>query len=340
VCRLTSLAFLAIALSLCGCKQSVDLAAIRALAQATADSQVSFSTLTNDYYQSCVRRVGWIRGATLPAVPQPSRSSRQNPAPLRGPLTITVTPGDVNNTLKQAMEVLNTLPGYGAGGSMPDVTKPCEEDRKAALQWQAANNIVTNYIAALGALAGGSDPGDYGIPKLLETFTKIDSKAFTATQKTAFGNAAASLVNDYFKIRQRNAIAESAAKADCDLQELIGVLATKSDGNVAANYISDLYAERTSVYFFFATNVGQAKPGIERLLALKYTEDEHAEMATIDKHQAAAEAYRTALQKIATTHAALVNSIKSNHVSDMSAIVKQYLAEYRPEIKALDAAFK
>ena len=338
--RRLTLVLLPLAILLVGCKQSVDLDAIRSLAQATADSQASFSTLTDDYYQSCVRRVGWIRGATLPAVPPPTRNSPRNPTALPGPITLTVTPGDVTNTLSQAMELLNTLPRYGNGGIIPDVTKPCAEDEKAALQWEAANNIVTNYIAGLGALAGGSDPGDYGIPKLLDTFNKIDSKAFSAPQKTAFGNAASSLLNDYFNIRRRNEIADYAVKADSDLQELIAVLATKSDGNVTDNYISDLYTERTSVLFFFATNVGQAKPGIERLMALKYTENEHSEMAAIDKHQAAALAYRTALQKLATTHTALVDAIKSNRVSDMSAIVRQYIAEYRPEIQALNAAFK
>ncbi len=49
------------ALVLTGCKQNVDLNAIATLGKTTADGQAAFAALSNDFYDSCVRTVGWER---------------------------------------------------------------------------------------------------------------------------------------------------------------------------------------------------------------------------------------------------------------------------------------
>ncbi len=223
-------------------------------------------------------------------------------------------------------------------GTLPDAFTSCAEDAKAARQWQAANSVVTSYVAALGALAGGSDDsGDYGLADFSATFGSIiGTKTFDAEKQKAVAGAAAGLVDAYFKAKRRDALAPIIVAADGDLGKIIDTLSDVA----RTNYITQLDSERISVQLFFEPNIARAKPGLETLQAFAYRADERSEEAAIDNRQGAVGPYLAALENIRATHAGLAKAVSSNRLGDVTGIVQNYVATYKPQLVALQKAFK
>lgn len=220
----------------------------------------------------------------------------------------------------------------------PDANSACSEEAKASQQWTAANSIVTGYVASLGALAGGSyDPGDYGLTDFSTTLSDLGAtKAFTDTQRKTIVGAATSLINDYFNIKRRQDLSSIIPSADADLDTVISTL----EDAAQTNYVTQLSSERIAIGLFFEPNIARARPGLERLYAFRYRSVEHQQMQTVDEHQGAVAHYVAALEQIRTTHHQIASAITSNRISDVSSIIKAYLAEYQPQIQALQQALK
>ena len=219
----------------------------------------------------------------------------------------------------------------------PNVFSSCTEEAKAARQWQSANSIVTSYVASLGALAGGaSDPGDYGLTNFSKTLTDLGAtKAFSDAQNKAVVGAVASLINDYFNIKRRAALAIVMASAQTDLD----TLTTTLEDAARTNYITQLTTERTAIQLFFEPNIARAKPGVETLYAFRYRATEREEQAKVDARQAAVDHYIAALEQIRTAHHKVVDAVTGDRFSDVAGIVRAYLSEYKRQVDALHKAF-
>ncbi|GAC1548888.1 MAG: hypothetical protein NVS2B17_33700 [Candidatus Velthaea sp.] len=220
----------------------------------------------------------------------------------------------------------------------PDAYTSCAEEAKAARQWQAANSVVTAYVAALGTLAGGSDTaGDYGLGNFAQTFEKLGiSKSFGAAQQQAVSGAAAALLSGYFKAKRREALAPIVTAADADLGTIVATL----EDVARTNYITQLTSERLSLRLFFEPNLAHVGPGLPRLAALQYRTVERNAQHEIDSRQGAVDSYVAALENIRTTHAQIAQAVSANRLADVAAIVRSYVATSEPQLAALQKAFK
>lgn len=214
----------------------------------------------------------------------------------------------------------------------------CAEEAKAANQWQAANSVVTGYVASLGALAGGgSDPGDYGLGNFAQTVAQLGpTKAFTGTQQQAVVSVTKSLLTDYFNIKRRQALSSIIPQADSDLDTLINTLEDAG----RTNYVTQLTSERIAITLFFEPNISRAAPGVQRLIAFNYRATERNELHAVDQRQAAVANYVAALEQIRTTHHKIADAISNDHLGDVAGIVSAYVSEYQPQLIAIQKAFK
>src|ERR1700674_83949 len=220
----------------------------------------------------------------------------------------------------------------------PNTFSDCAEEARAARQWTSADSVVTAYIASLGALAGGaSDPGDYGISDFFQTLGNAGvTKTFKADQLKAATGFTKSLIDNFFKVKRREELATVIPAVDASLNGLIATLKEVA----RTNYVNQLTSERTAVKLFFEPNIARAKPGLETLYAFPFRETEREEQAKIDDKQAAIANYIAALDQISATHHKIAEAIKNNRTADVAGIIRGYAAEYGPDIRALQKAFK
>ena len=274
--------------NLAGCKQSTDLAAIATMGATAEQSRSAFSSIADDFYESCVRMVGWQRAA------DPS--------------------------------------------AFPTVFTSCDEQHRAASQWENANNVVLAYVESLSALATNADQGDYGLAKLADSLTSTGLTPFlkTSAEHDAVVKAAASVVNDYFAFKRREALATIMPQADADFAQIVTTLESAAQNN----YSTQLTSERLAIRLFFEPNIARARPGIERLYAFQFRATERSEQGAVDNRQAAIANYVAALESLHKTHHKIVEAIKNNNTSSIAAIVRGYVAEYQPEYTALQKAFQ
>ncbi len=220
----------------------------------------------------------------------------------------------------------------------PDAFTSCAEEAKAARQWQAANSVVTSYVAALGTLAGGSDnAGDYGLGTFAQTFGSLGiTKTFRADRQKAVAGAAAALVAGYFKAKRRDALAPIVTGADAELDTIVSTLEDVG----RTNYVTQLATERLSVRLFFEPNLSRVKLGLPALQALQYRTAERDAQRDIDNRQGAVDPYIAALENIRVTHAQIAGAVSSNRLADVAGILRGYVQTSKPQLAALQKAFK
>jgi hypothetical protein len=222
--------------------------------------------------------------------------------------------------------------------TLPNVLNYCSEASRAARQWQAANSIVTSYVAALAALAGGnSDAGDYGLGAFFDAFDGLGvTKSFTPAQQKAVASAASSLVGSYYQAKRRDALAPIIASADVQLGSLVSTL----EDIARTNYVAQLRTERLALQLFFEPQIAQAEYRSLGSQAFMLRASEREEQHAVDERQAAVTPYVAALENIRLTHAQLARSISDNRLADVDSIVRDYLAAYEPPLAALQKAYK
>lgn len=224
------------------------------------------------------------------------------------------------------------------GRQLPDAFTSCQEVAKASQQWQSANSVVTSYVAALGALAGGNDTaGDFGLSQFAQSFGSLGvTSSFTTEKQQAVSGAAASLLGDYFKAKRRDALAPIVTGADSDLGTIVATL----EDVASTNYVTQLTTERIAMQGFFEPGIAQAQTRHETMQVFEIRNAELVEQQRIDARQGAVASYIAALENIRATHKQLAQAITNNRYSDVAAIVSVYIATYQPQLTALQKAFQ
>jgi len=177
----TALCAAAIALALNGCKQSIDLTAVRNLANAATTSETAFDGLAQDYYDSCERRIvyqsiGLAMESNFPSGPQPG-----------GEKTKQAKPPPISDTRHQ-----------------------CDRELAASRAWQQANGIVVGYFVALGNLAGnapGSGNDTYGAKALAADIAA--TQALSSARAAAIGTFANDVIGQVYDAKRRGAHSSS-----------------------------------------------------------------------------------------------------------------------------------
>lgn len=223
------------------------------------------------------------------------------------------------------------------GRQLPDAFSSCQEVAKASQQWQSANSVVTSYVAALGALAGGNDTaGDFGLSQFAQSFGSLGvTSCFAASRQQAVSGAAASLVGDYFKAKRRDALAPIITGADTDLGTIVATL----EDVASTNYVTQLTTERIAMQGFFDPGIAQAQAQHETMHVFEMRNAELVEQQRIDARQGAVTSYIAALENIRATHKQIAQAIASDKLSDVASIVSGYVANYQPQLTALQKAF-
>jgi hypothetical protein len=297
-----------------GCKQSVDLSAVRSLSVAAASAQASFHTLADDYYASCLRQVDWSQAA--------------------GKLTIATVKkkGTTHATTTPRVTITDVPPPKSVDTS-------CTDSLEASKEWKDVNDAVLGYFIALGDVAGtgSSTTNDYGLPALASQLTA--AKLFPADSNKATGlvSGIQGLINGFFDAERSNDIASFAPKADGDLAGVIEDLKAAATDNYEDIV---LFEEQRSIDYFFEDNFAAAGPTADPIAMLKYRQDWKSESEQLDKRKVAAESYVGALEKLESAHHAIVEAIQDNDLREAISVIKTKVAALRPDLDAIDKAFK
>jgi hypothetical protein len=320
-----SIAACALTLILCSCRQNVDLSGVQTLAATAASAVPSYSAVANDYYDSCLRYNGWVQlaengiltnaqgqvNAILTALPSPA------PLPSGAPAVHQMPPSEVAQANSAIAKVI------GADS--------CEATQLAVTDWLHADSAVLDYMAALGKVAGGSKPTDFGFNTLTSNV-----KSLSSAQSSAVGTFLNDLFNQYFDIERRSDIATSAESADASLGTVCAFLVA-----AATEYKKQLARERGEINTFYSFNLGQPNPkGLERARLVEFEVDWQAKLAAVDEKITAASAYIESVDSIRKAHAALVASIKTNNIQSMSSVASTFVSDFYPKLVAIQKAFK
>ena len=277
------------ALVLCSCKQSVDLSAVAALAASAASAAPSYSAVSNDYYDSCLRYNGWVKLAVGGILTDPQ--------------------------------------GRAVGADVCDTSI-----QPAVTDWQHANAAVLGYVAALGKVAGGSKPTDFGFATLTSHVPGL-----TAAKGTAISTFLNDLFNQYFDTERRGDIAMSVTNADAALGTVCDFLVA-----AATEYKKELARERAEINTFYSINLGQPNVpvGVQRVQIVEYELDWQTKLTAVDQKVTAANAYVDSVGALRKAHAGLLTSIKSDNLASMYAVASTFVSDFQPKIAAIQKAFK
>jgi hypothetical protein len=315
------------ALMLAGCNQHIDLGAVRSLAATASDARSTYASITDDYYQSCLRQAGWTLLTTGGIVTNPQNKAS---APVEAIPTLpdgspdfkSLTGPSTQAQIDKANAALSALLGRN---TCDQVYRPSAEG------WQRLNDVVLNYLTALGRVAGGATPTDFGFGKLVNADTGL-----TSAQGTALSGFLNDLFNQIFNAERRTDIATSAKGANA---ALIAVIAVQI--KAAGTYKRQLLRERAEIDSFYRNNFQQStRPGLEKMELLRYEVDWQTRLAEPDKKIAAADAYIASVTAIQKAHQDLVDSATNNNFTNLYATANAFIADFKPKLVAIDKAFK
>lgn len=362
-----------LAVSLGGCKQSVDLAAVRDLAKAAAAAEASFDAIATDYRDSCVRRnvygtIGTAMEANFPrSAPSPKPKAQPRAPVVAGaePLSVaevaTLPAGELSRRLAPAVAerltesqflILATRLDSAEifQGMSPDAVtaldrspsaRPgaeqalaCSSELKATRAWQQANAVVINYFVALGKLAGGA-PGDdsFGVKALGKEFA--DTKALSSARSTALGNFANDVLTGVYDAKRRGALAQYIPEAEKSLNAAIQVLQSLASDD----YVHALNRERVVANRFFRRNLQLTQHGQQAFEVLAFADTWSTRMKTLDDRAGAATAYVGAWETLRTRHTKLLTAIANNDAQSALAVAQSIYDVINPDITAIDKAF-
>ena len=325
-CPLGKITSLFLAIILCtltvGCKQNVDLPAVRALSQAVQTAEPSYAAIADDLYESCLRQVAWeVTGRFHLA--SPSVLGTKNSSTLSAQQQKVV-----RDAYKQV--------GVSATQQQKDLlaTYSCDTLVKGrSQQWQAANNVLTGYFDALGAAAADDSKIDFGFTQLASA---IGTGGILASgQDKSASTFASDLAHAVFAARRRALIAEQAEKAKSAVAFYAALLT-----NVAEEYKLMLDNEQGVVNSFYSQNFVAANIGLQTLETIRYRADWKAALTDINVRRTAANAYITSLKKLKSGNDDIADAAQRNDFGSIYAIASATVVELKPDILALQKAFK
>lgn len=230
--------------------------------------------------------------------------------------------------------------------AIQDVASLCAKNQKASQLWQAANEVLLTYVAALDSLATDKT-SDYGLNDLASSIDEAHHSHFSDDQRNAIASAAEGLMNATFAARRRNALAAVMQQAQAPdpqagcphgcLNDLIESL----ERIAREQYAVQLSAEDTAVYAFYQPNIsaGLRIKGIPALTAFGYEIEESKARQAVAARRASIATYVDALDQIEKTHGDVTDAVASNKPEEAIGVVSAFAATYSAKITALEKAF-
>jgi hypothetical protein len=330
------------------------LSAVQQYAKTTAAASASFDALSDDYYRTCLRRREYSEPATVGGESLAAETpTRPTPIPAPSP-GATPQPASTNGDDSQ-----------------------CQSSSSLAYRWQLENDVVVDYVRALGEVAGVDTA-----PKNFDTLASALKNAGVIgndATATAAGNLAAAVGNALIAARQRAAVRQIVQAAhDGGLGQVVSALQFTAD-----EYRVKLQLEHTAVQSYYTTVLGNEQrefavlecssttsarlrqllncqrypvrpPGRGTSLALVAREARASELRDLMKrqrlervdsftslaqHAKAAIAYREAVGAIASGNDALLK-IPGNDAQSLAVTIKPYVDLLQDKVAAMVAALR
>jgi hypothetical protein len=292
---------------LAGCRQNVDLSSIRDLSAAVKAAEPSYAAIADDLYQSCLRQQQWTFTGNF-LLETPSKAAL-------------LSPKELTSETKKALDTAKAI-GHQA--------IDCGLLQASSERWRAVDNVLTSFYTQLGAAAGDDSNSDFGLTKLADAVPVT-----SADQKLATANAAKSLAKALYAMRRRDLVAAQAADASSAVTYYVNVL-TK----VADDYKRELDLERDTIDSFFSRNFIAQDVGLQTLETLRFRQDWKTALSDVDTKESAANAYERSLKALDGGTSAIVNKASENDFAGVDAVVAALTAEIKPNLVALQKAFR
>lgn len=352
---------------LVGCKQSVDLDAVRALQTAADNARESYDDLAADYYGSCVRTVEYqnisssmsyeptggsvATGMPLAVAPAAAGSGalgssdtaavvrmlQENPMRADRVLAV-VRRADLLAVLAQLSPERRAALIAAVAASVPTpraVSTECASSRAASADWQAANLLLIAYFDSLGNLAGAPRGEDaFGMSRLA---TSIHAEGvFSADQASSIGKLGNDIAAGVFDAKRRGNLAQYIGVADATVGTVVAALQSAASDH----YVFALRQESDEMEGFLQRNFIAAKPGLDAFEVLQYGDSWSSRRAALESRRSAAASYVASLQKLRDAHADLLKAISQNDSAAAFAIAETAYDSMQPDIKAMRKAFE
>lgn len=351
-----------------GCKQSIDLAAVRDMASAATTARDSLNTVAADYYDSCVRRNVYSSisskmdsyfpfvGRKIPTVtPAPMPPGRISEGELAGPqaalisrLTLDLArslnvqqieillarPDRVDLYNQLSPEIINAFSKTFAKYAPDSLSHLCDKEKIAAQDWQDANSIVVAYFVALGNLAGGAPGKDpFGAKGLAANLQK--SSVLSSTQSSAIGSLVTDVIQSIFDAKRRGALAGAITDNDAKVGNAIMFL----ESIATTHYRKALNREQATSDEFLQENLALARPGADAFTVLQFSDSWSQRTTIFEQRVGAIGSYVNALEKLRKSHAQILTAISNDDASSALAIAKLYYDSLQPDLDAMRKAF-
>jgi hypothetical protein len=360
---------------LAGCRQNVDLSAVRTIAKAAQDARASYEALAADYFQSCVRKVelksiGRAMTRSFPVAQSRRRGEpAPTPAPVRGPYAPGLQPSQLSRATPETLAALTpdeiktfddqqvdavvvrsdiaeiegrlsveqqgALNAATSRAGTPSHVYSCKGASDVADQWKRRNDILVGYFTALSKLAGGAGDEDRYGIAGLAQSLRSNDVFANDKQTQAFQKLADDVLRGIFDWKRRDALANDLAKGEPYVDEIVAQLSSVA----ATNYKFQIRQERDALHEFRKTNLLFAKRGLQAFEVYQYAKTLKAEDAALDDREAAADTYVASLGKLTNAHAAVVDAVSRNDIQAGVAAAKLYYDDLHGDVQTIHHAF-
>jgi hypothetical protein len=368
----------AIALLLTGCHKanSVDLAAIQKMVQATDTAAPTYALISADLYASCQRTREWQLAGTWTPVTANSGSDLTLPT-LPPPALAALSPADrkryaaaakayaaeqtsfraqvlayekiagAQSKTKAKATSAAAVPSPQDSMAPSQVASPpsfgtddqCATQAIASADWQTRNLLLTNYVDALGKLAGAGQTTTAGAspaPAATASTSASAPSTSASTKMTAIQSAVASISNVYFANEDRAAIAAQIGDQKAVLGNIDAII-DSLERFADQDYRQILSIERGDINLFYQANLMPAKSGAQTLQTLSYRKQWMLDLAALDQKLTAINAYRSSLETIRSAGTAI--EAQSDKRAPLAATADAYVSAVVPDIAAIQKAF-
>lgn len=298
---------------LVGCRQNIDLEAIRSLAATTAAASDAYTAISLDFYSSCVRAYEWDRAGSLKpaALPKLADACSLNQ-------TASQQWENANLVVLQYVRALGDLAGGSDTGndfgipalasSISGATKSSLDPSQVTSMANLATSLVTDIynIRRRNAIATVAPKADSDLQQLIGVLEKIAQNNYS--NQLDFETDA---IEDFYRPVVANPPGTTGR-------------VPHTVHPASANTYPPLVLETLR--------------DVDRVQRLRLRKEYRVDRAAVDDRRKAIDAYVSSLETIKSAHSAILTAIQSGGIEAASGIIQGYVSQLGPQIATLRKA--
>ncbi len=310
----------AFAMLLSGCRQSVDLSAVKTMAAQTAASSESFDAISADFYDSCLRRMQYRNHFDISECAEQQKASRLWQTTNSILLSYIASLGDLA-TDKQTDFGIGNLTSAVAGINGVHLT--------AAQQ----TSIVDAGKGLLSAIFAA---------KRRDALATVMTDAETPDPVHGCPDGCLiDLVNQLSQIAQNDYVGGVLGAEDGSIQlfytnNISLAEATPAPAPRTKSKSPRKAAQRLAMLSMQVNSL----TALGRLIAIRYYSDEASARHALVNRRAAAKTYVSALNQILAAHHSIVTAIRDNRPDAIAGIAQSFISTYSAQLLEIKKAFQ